>query len=68
MCVSVLSGHEIVERYCVVFLLTRLMNNGIYVVGHMKVVNGQCLIGTPVLDEVEIARARHVLVHVHSYE
>uniref|UniRef100_M4D1D6 DUF223 domain-containing protein n=2 Tax=Brassica campestris TaxID=3711 RepID=M4D1D6_BRACM len=64
----VLSGHEIVECYCVVFLLTRLMNNGIDVVGHMKVVNGQCLIGTPVLDEVEIARARHVLVHVQSYE
>ncbi|CAN7032813.1 unnamed protein product [Brassica rapa subsp. trilocularis] len=38
------------------------------VVGHMKVVNGQCLIGTPVLDEVEIARARHVLVHVQSYD
>ncbi|CAN7032821.1 unnamed protein product [Brassica rapa subsp. trilocularis] len=38
------------------------------VVGHMKVVNGQCLIGTPVLDEVEIARARHVLVHVQSSE
>ncbi|CAN7132941.1 unnamed protein product [Brassica rapa subsp. narinosa] len=68
MCVSVLSGHEIVECYCVVFLLTRLMNNGIDVVGHMKVVNGQCLIGTPVLDEVEIARARHVLVHVQSSE
>ncbi|CAG7883092.1 unnamed protein product [Brassica rapa] len=51
-----------------VFLLTRLMNNGIDVVGHMKVVNGQCLIGTPVLDEVEIARARHVLVHVQSYD
>ncbi|KAH0915472.1 hypothetical protein HID58_029918 [Brassica napus] len=64
----VLSGHEIVECYCVVFLLTRLMNNGIDVVGHMKVVNGQCLIGTPVLDEVEIARARHVLVHVQSYD
>ncbi|KAL0827782.1 hypothetical protein Bca101_051460 [Brassica carinata] len=39
-----------------------------YVVEHMKLVNGQCLIGTPVLDEVEIARARHVLVHVQSYE
>nr|VDD05100.1 unnamed protein product [Brassica rapa] len=38
------------------------------VVGHMKVVNGQCLIRTPVLDEVEIARARHVLVHVQSYD
>ncbi|KAL0757101.1 hypothetical protein Bca101_094769 [Brassica carinata] len=38
------------------------------VLGHMKLVNGQCLTGTPVLDEVEIARARHVLVHVQSYD
>ncbi|CAG7887985.1 unnamed protein product [Brassica rapa] len=38
------------------------------VVGHMKLVNGQSFIGTPVLDEVETARARHVLVHVQSHE
>ena len=44
------------------------MNNGIDVVGHMKLVNGHSLIGTPVLDEVEIARARHLLVHVQSHE
>ncbi|XP_048609051.1 uncharacterized protein LOC106452122 [Brassica napus] len=44
------------------------MINGIDVLGHMKLVNGQCLTGTPVLDEVEIARARHVLVHVQSYD
>ncbi|KAF3528560.1 hypothetical protein DY000_02042452 [Brassica cretica] len=44
------------------------MNNGIDVVGHMKLVNGQSLIGTPVLDEVEIARARHLLVHVQSHD
>ena len=44
------------------------MNNWIDVVGHMKLVNGQSFIGTPVLDEVEIARARHVLVHVQSHE
>ncbi|WZZ65335.1 hypothetical protein YC2023_076705 [Brassica napus] len=31
------------------------------VVGHMKLVNGQSIIETPVPDEVEIARARHVL-------
>ncbi|CAN6885353.1 unnamed protein product [Brassica oleracea] len=37
------------------------------VVGHMKLVNGQSLIGTPVLDEVEIARVRHVLAHVQSH-
>ncbi|CAF2098755.1 unnamed protein product [Brassica rapa] len=41
---------------------------GIDVVGHMKLVNGQSLIGTPVLDEVEIERARHLLVHVQSQE
>ncbi|KAF2554197.1 hypothetical protein F2Q68_00035264 [Brassica cretica] len=44
------------------------MNNGIDVVGHMKLVNGQSLIGTPVLDEVEIARARHLPVHVQSHD
>ncbi|CAN7054435.1 unnamed protein product [Brassica oleracea var. botrytis] len=38
------------------------------VVGHMKLVNGQSLIGTPVLDEEEIARARHVLVHLQSHD
>ncbi|KAL0750554.1 hypothetical protein Bca101_032557 [Brassica carinata] len=38
------------------------------VVGHKKLVNGQSFIGTPVLDEVEIARARHVLVHVQSHD
>ncbi|KAG5407600.1 hypothetical protein IGI04_013719, partial [Brassica rapa subsp. trilocularis] len=31
------------------------------VVGHMKLVNGQSIIETPVLDEVEIAKARRVL-------
>uniref|UniRef100_A0A0D3CQD8 Uncharacterized protein n=2 Tax=Brassica oleracea TaxID=3712 RepID=A0A0D3CQD8_BRAOL len=39
-----------------------------YVVGHMKLVNGQSIIETPVPDEVEIARARHVLVHVQSHD
>ncbi|KAF3565458.1 hypothetical protein DY000_02012780 [Brassica cretica] len=38
------------------------------VVGHMNLVNGQSFNGTPVLDEVEIARARHVLVHVQSHD
>uniref|UniRef100_A0A0D3C293 Uncharacterized protein n=1 Tax=Brassica oleracea var. oleracea TaxID=109376 RepID=A0A0D3C293_BRAOL len=54
--------------YFLLFLLTHLMNNGIDVVGHMKLVNGQSIIETPILDEVEIARARHVLVHVQSHE
>lgn len=44
------------------------MNNVIDVVGHMKLVNGQSLIDRPVLDEVEIAKARHLLVHVQSHE
>ncbi|KAG2312370.1 hypothetical protein Bca52824_023927 [Brassica carinata] len=38
------------------------------VVGHMKLVNGQSLIEHPVLDEVEIAKSRHLLVHVQSHE
>ncbi|CAN7015729.1 unnamed protein product [Brassica rapa subsp. trilocularis] len=37
--------------------------DNLYVVGHMKLVNGQSIIETPVLDEVEIAKARRVLVH-----
>lgn len=38
------------------------------VVGHMKLVNGQSLTEPPVLDEVEIAKARHLLVHVQSHD
>ncbi|KAL0801911.1 hypothetical protein Bca101_057087 [Brassica carinata] len=38
------------------------------VVGHMKLVNGQSLIEPPVLDEVETAKKRHLLVHVQSHE
>ncbi|CDY69641.1 BnaCnng64570D [Brassica napus] len=53
------------------FLLLRHINLEFclkYVVGHMKLVNGQSIIETPILDEVEIARARHVLVHVQSHD
>ncbi|KAL0824225.1 hypothetical protein Bca101_047902 [Brassica carinata] len=38
------------------------------VLGHMKLVNGQTLIELPILDEVEIATTRHVMVHVQSHE
>ncbi|KAG2328333.1 hypothetical protein Bca52824_011061 [Brassica carinata] len=38
------------------------------VVGHMKLVNGQSIIDQPVLDEVEIAKARHLLVHVQPHD
>ncbi|CAF1944425.1 hypothetical protein HID58_073845 [Brassica napus] len=38
------------------------------VVGHMKLVNGQSIVEAPVLDEVEIAKARRVLIHVQSHE
>ncbi|KAG2264380.1 hypothetical protein Bca52824_071459 [Brassica carinata] len=38
------------------------------VVGHMKLVNGQSLIEPPVLDEVETAKKRHLLVHVQSHD
>ncbi|CAN6994359.1 unnamed protein product [Brassica oleracea var. botrytis] len=46
-----------------VILLTLLMNNGIDVVGHMKLVNGQSIVEASVLDEVEIAKARRLLIH-----
>ena len=44
------------------------MNNVIDVVGHMKLVNGQSIVEAPVLDEVEIAKARRVLIHIQSHE
>ncbi|KAF3508135.1 hypothetical protein F2Q69_00008297 [Brassica cretica] len=44
------------------------MNNGIDVVGHMKLVNGQSIIEACVLDEVEIEKARRVLIHVQSHD
>ena len=34
----------------------------------MKLVNGQSSVEAPVLDEVEIAKARRVLIHVQSHE
>ncbi|KAF2571942.1 hypothetical protein F2Q70_00002104 [Brassica cretica] len=39
-----------------------------YVVGHMKLVNGQRIVEGPVLDEVEIAKARRVLIHVQPHD
>ena len=44
------------------------MNYVIYAVGHMKLGNGQSIKEAPVLDEVEIAKARHVLIHIQSHE
>ncbi|CAN7093557.1 unnamed protein product [Brassica rapa subsp. narinosa] len=38
------------------------------VVGHMKLVNGQSIVEGPVLDEVEITKARRVLIHVQSHD
>ncbi|CAF2060219.1 unnamed protein product [Brassica napus] len=38
------------------------------VVGHMKLVNRQSIIEAPVLDEVEIAKARRLLIHIQSHE
>ncbi|KAL0899699.1 hypothetical protein Bca101_083660 [Brassica carinata] len=37
-------------------------------VGHMKLVNGQTLSDSLVLDEGEIASKRHILVHVQTHE
>ena len=69
LCVfAILGFHEILNYLFGVMLLTLLMNNGIDVVGHMKLVNGQSIIEAPVLDEVEIAKARRLLIHVQSHE
>ncbi|KAF3580913.1 hypothetical protein DY000_02029340 [Brassica cretica] len=38
------------------------------VVGHMMLVNGQSIVEGPVLDEVKIAKARRVLIHVQSHD
>ncbi|KAF2554951.1 hypothetical protein F2Q68_00017160 [Brassica cretica] len=38
------------------------------VVGHMKLVNGQSIVEAPVLDEVEIAKARRVMIHIQSHD
>ncbi|KAG2290887.1 hypothetical protein Bca52824_037556 [Brassica carinata] len=38
------------------------------VVGHMKLVNGQSIVEASVLDEVEIEKARRVLIYVQSHE
>ncbi|KAF8113318.1 hypothetical protein N665_0051s0013 [Sinapis alba] len=38
------------------------------VVGHMKLVNGHTLAVRPVIDEVEVATTRRVLVHVQSHK
>ncbi|KAF3499249.1 hypothetical protein F2Q69_00043824 [Brassica cretica] len=38
------------------------------VVGHMKLVNGQTLTERFILDELEVATTRHVLVHVQSHD
>ncbi|CAN7086872.1 unnamed protein product [Brassica oleracea var. botrytis] len=45
-----------------------LKGNLYHVVGHMKLVNGQSIVEAPVLDEVEIAKARRVLIHVQSHD
>ncbi|KAF3566048.1 hypothetical protein DY000_02016659 [Brassica cretica] len=39
-----------------------------YVVGHIKLVNGQILTEHLILDEVEIATTRRLLVHVQSHD
>uniref|UniRef100_A0A0D3BRL9 DUF223 domain-containing protein n=1 Tax=Brassica oleracea var. oleracea TaxID=109376 RepID=A0A0D3BRL9_BRAOL len=39
-----------------------------HVVGNMKLVNGQSIVEAPVLAEVEIAKARRVLIHVQSHD
>ncbi|CAG7892647.1 unnamed protein product [Brassica rapa] len=38
------------------------------VVGHMKLVDGQTLLARPSLDDVKIATARHIMIHVQSHD
>uniref|UniRef100_A0A0D3AQK0 Replication factor A C-terminal domain-containing protein n=1 Tax=Brassica oleracea var. oleracea TaxID=109376 RepID=A0A0D3AQK0_BRAOL len=40
----------------------------LYVIGHMKLVNGQTLIERPSLDDVKIATTRHIMIHVQSHD
>ncbi|KAF3544892.1 hypothetical protein DY000_02005270 [Brassica cretica] len=65
---TILYGHEIVNCLFGVILPTLLMINGIDVVGHMKLVDGQSINKSPVLDEVEIAKARRLLVYIQSHD
>ncbi|KAH0913699.1 hypothetical protein HID58_037020 [Brassica napus] len=58
---SDLKGDLFVNYLFGVILLTLLMINGIDVVGHMKLVDSQSINKFPVLDEVEIAKARRLL-------
>ncbi|KAL0885158.1 hypothetical protein Bca101_009140 [Brassica carinata] len=44
------------------------LKGGLYdYLGHMKLVNGQPLTDCPMLDEVEIAKKRHLMVHVQIH-
>ncbi|CAN7111174.1 unnamed protein product [Brassica rapa subsp. narinosa] len=38
------------------------------VVGHMKLVDGQTLLACPSLNDVKIATARHIMIHVQSHD
>ncbi|KAH0862561.1 hypothetical protein HID58_079772 [Brassica napus] len=40
----------------------------LYVIGHMKLVDGQTLIERPSLDDVKIATTRHIVIHVQSHD
>ncbi|KAH0905671.1 hypothetical protein HID58_037498 [Brassica napus] len=40
----------------------------VYVIGHMKLVDGQTLIVRPSLDDMKIATTRHIMIHVQSHD
>ncbi|KAH0870176.1 hypothetical protein HID58_077198 [Brassica napus] len=40
----------------------------LYVIGHMKLVDGQTLIERPSLDDVKISTTRHIVIHVQSHD
>uniref|UniRef100_M4CSF1 Replication factor A C-terminal domain-containing protein n=1 Tax=Brassica campestris TaxID=3711 RepID=M4CSF1_BRACM len=38
------------------------------VLGHMKLVDGQCVTERPIIDEAKVATTRHIMIHVQSHE
>ncbi|KAG5411553.1 hypothetical protein IGI04_007872 [Brassica rapa subsp. trilocularis] len=46
----------------------QLNSRRIYFQVLIQLVNGQTLIGRPILDEVEIATSRHIMVHLQSHD
>ena len=44
------------------------MINVLDVLGHMKLVDGQCVTERPIIDEAKVATTRHIMIHVQLHE